>query len=70
MRVVVADTGPLRYLLAIGHIDILPKLFKSISIPTTVHDELLHPAAPALVRLWASITPPWRSAYRCKPISF
>ena len=34
MRVVVADTGPLRYLLAIGHIDILPQLFETISIPT------------------------------------
>ena len=59
MRVVVADTGPLRYLLAIGHIDILPQLFETISIPTTVHDELLHPSAPALVRHWAITPPPW-----------
>jgi hypothetical protein len=27
MRVVVADTGPLNYLMLIGAIDILPKLF-------------------------------------------
>ena len=59
MRVVVADTGPLRYLLAIGHIDILPQLFETISIPTTVHDELRHPSAPALVRHWATTPPPW-----------
>ena len=59
MRVVVADTGPLRYLLAIGHIDILPQLFETISIPTTVHDELRHPSAPAPVRHWATTPPPW-----------
>lgn len=59
MRVVVADTGPLRYLLAIGHIDIPPQLFETISIPTTVHDELRHPSAPALVRHWATTPPPW-----------
>ncbi len=35
MPVVVADTGPLRYLLAIGHVDILPRLFEKLSIPLT-----------------------------------
>ena len=59
MRVVVADTGPLRYLIAIGHIDILLKLFEKISIPTMVHEELQHPLAPALVRHWATRPPPW-----------
>ena len=59
MLVVVADTGPLRYLLAIGHIGILPQLFETISIPTAVHDELRHPSAPALVRHWAATPPPW-----------
>ena len=53
MRVVIADTGPLRYLIAIGHIDILPKLFKTISIPTAVHEELRHSSAPPSVRAWA-----------------
>ena len=59
MRVVVADTGPLRYLLAIGHIDILPKIFGTVSIPTMVHDELRHPSAPTLVRHWAATPPSW-----------
>ena len=68
MRVVVADTGPVRYLLAIGHIDILPQLFKTISIPTTVHGELLHPSAPALVRHWATKPPPWLEVLSVAPI--
>jgi predicted nucleic acid-binding protein len=59
MRVVVADTGPLRYLLAIGHIDILPRLFEKLSIPTAVYNELRHPSAPALVRDWATTPPQW-----------
>ena len=33
MRVVVADTSPIRYLLQINHIDLLPKLFGNILIP-------------------------------------
>jgi len=33
MRLVVADTGPLNYLILIGAIDLLPKLFERIFIP-------------------------------------
>ena len=59
MRVVIADTGPLRYLMAIGHIDILPKLFKTISIPIAVHEELRHASAPPILRSWAMTPPDW-----------
>jgi predicted nucleic acid-binding protein len=31
--IVVADSGPLRYLVVIGHIDILPSLFNQVLIP-------------------------------------
>jgi predicted nucleic acid-binding protein len=47
---VVADTGPIRYLAKIGHIGLLPRLLERILIPPLVCDELRHPSAPALVR--------------------
>jgi len=52
MRLVVADTGPLNYLLLIEAIDLLPKLFDRVFIPAAVHRELAHPLAPGPVRAW------------------
>ena len=40
MRVVVADTGPLRYLLQIGQIELLARLFEKVFIPSVVTEEL------------------------------
>ena len=40
MTLVVADTGPINYLILIGEIDILPKLFDQIVIPSSVLAEL------------------------------
>lgn len=40
MLLVVADTSPLRYLVQIGEIEILPQLFEKILIPTPVYEEL------------------------------
>jgi predicted nucleic acid-binding protein len=59
MLLVVADTGPIRYLVEIGHIGILPRLFERIFIPSTVYDELRHPSAPAPVRAWVNALPAW-----------
>jgi len=59
MLLVVADTSPLRYLVEIDHIALLPQLFEKIFIPTVVYDELRHPGAPALVRTWAQSAPAW-----------
>ncbi len=59
MRLVVADTGPLNYLVLIGAIDILPRLFEKILVPDPVCAELRHPAAPAAVRAWAIAPPAW-----------
>ena len=47
MRLVVADTSPLFYLLSIEHIDILPQLFGTVFVPDAVQSELCHPAAPS-----------------------
>jgi predicted nucleic acid-binding protein len=59
MRLVVADTSPIFYLLSLDHIDLLPQLFGKVFIPDAVHDELCHPAAPTLVRDWAARPPAW-----------
>jgi len=57
--VVVADTSPLNYLVLIGHIEILPRLYTRILIPPAVLAELNHPAAPEPVHYWASHPPRW-----------
>jgi predicted nucleic acid-binding protein len=40
---VVADTAPLRYLVVLGHVDLLPALFGQILTPPAVAGELHHP---------------------------
>jgi predicted nucleic acid-binding protein len=52
MRLVVADTSPIFYLLSIGQIELLPLLFKKVSVPDEVHGELCHPTAPAVLCAW------------------
>ena len=59
MRVVIADTGPLNYLILIGHIDLLPVLFEKVILPATVHSELASSKAPPLVRDWVANIPAW-----------
>lgn len=59
MRLIVADTSPLAYLVLIDHIDILPRLFEAVLIPEAVHTELCHPLAPAPIQAWAAAPPPW-----------
>ncbi|MGY2052307.1 DUF3368 domain-containing protein [Methylobacterium sp. JK268] len=56
---VVADTGPLNYLVLIEQISILPNLFERIAIPEEVAAELRHPDAPPVVRSWMVDPPPW-----------
>lgn len=59
MRLVVADTGPLNYLVLIGQIEILHTLFERVFVPEPVEKELLHDEAPEVVRRWISTAPPW-----------
>jgi len=42
MRLVVADTGPLNYLVLIDAIELLPKLFKRVFTPEAVRAELVN----------------------------
>jgi predicted nucleic acid-binding protein len=57
VRLVIADTSPINYLILIGHIDILPSLFEKVILPSVVRDELDH--APPLVRDWIADPPLW-----------
>jgi predicted nucleic acid-binding protein len=59
MRAAVADTSPLRYLVLIGAIEVLPRLFECVFIPDIVHAELRHAHAPAMVRRWTEAVPSW-----------
>ena len=57
--IVVADTGPLNYLILIGHIDILEALYGEVVIPPAVRDEMLDRSAPGAVRSWINNPPRW-----------
>ena len=59
MRLVIADTSPINYLLLIGYIDLLHTLFDRVILPTVVRDELGHQKAPLLVRDWIAHPPAW-----------
>ena len=59
MRLVVADTGPLHYLVLTGDIELLPTLFDRVLVPEAVRNELTHTEAPAAVRAWISQAPAW-----------
>ena len=59
--IAVADASPLCYLVLIGEIDLLPKLFLRVAVPPAVIAELLHGDAPEGVRDWASNLPEWIS---------
>lgn len=59
MRLVIADIGPINYLILIGHIDILPELFEKITLPSAVRDELARSKAPLAARQWISAPPSW-----------
>lgn len=59
MLLVVADTGPLNYLVLIGQAELLPALFKRVFVPQIVRDELAHAEAPESVRNWIAVPPAW-----------
>jgi len=45
MPLVVADAGPLHYLVLTGDIELLPKLFERVLVPQVVRDELANAEA-------------------------
>lgn len=59
MTVVVADTSPLNYLILIGEVELLARLYNELLIPDVVAAELRDPEAPLPVREWAAQPPSW-----------
>jgi predicted nucleic acid-binding protein len=59
VRLVIADTGPINYLIQIGHIDILPRMFERVALPSAVHAELadLDEGETAAIALASGIPP-------------
>jgi predicted nucleic acid-binding protein len=59
LRLVIADTGPVNYLILIGHIDVLPRMFERVVLPTAVQSELSNSLAPPAVQRWIADFPAW-----------
>lgn len=59
MILIVADTGPINYLVQIGHVAVLAEVAEKIVLPESVAAELRAAAAPAGVREWATSPPQW-----------
>jgi predicted nucleic acid-binding protein len=59
MPPVVADAGPLHYLVLTGDIELLPKLFERVLAPQVVRDELTNAEAPQALRDWIAHAPGW-----------
>jgi predicted nucleic acid-binding protein len=57
--IVISDTTPLRYLIEIAQIDILPALFGQIIIPQAVFNELHDPKTPQMIKDWFAKRPAW-----------
>src|SRR5437667_1986474 len=57
--IVVADTSPINYLVLIGEIGELPKLYQKVVIPKAVFEELQAEETPKDVRNWLSDAPDW-----------
>jgi len=60
--IAVSDTSPICYLILIGEIDILPRLYSQVLVPAAVIAELVHEDAPGAVRDWAANLPSWISS--------
>lgn len=57
--IVVSDASPLQYLVLVGCVEVLPKLFDRLIVPTAVVFELSRPRTPDPVRLWMASHPQW-----------
>jgi predicted nucleic acid-binding protein len=57
--IVVADSGPLHYLILLEHIELLRRFYGQVLVPEPVAGELSAAAAPAVVRDWMRKPPTW-----------
>lgn len=59
MTLIVADTGPINYLILTGCVNVLPKLMTTVVLPELVVRELQAAGAPDAVREWVHDLPGW-----------
>ena len=59
MPLIVADTGPINYLIQIGCLSVLPRLVGTVILPQETARELRSSDAPPDVRTWADSLPAW-----------
>jgi predicted nucleic acid-binding protein len=59
VKLVIADTGPVNYLILIDCIDLLPRLCETVVLPEVVQKELANECAPLPVRRWIASPPDW-----------
>ncbi len=59
--IVVADAGPLHYLILLDHAELLHRFYDEVVVPDAVATELSSPSAPAAVRGWLVNAPVWFS---------
>lgn len=57
--IVVADSGPLHYLILLEHTELLWRFYGQVLVPEPVAGELSAAAAPAVVRDWMRKPPTW-----------
>ena len=56
---VVADSSPLNFIIRLGNVDSLPRLFEAVAIPPQVAEELSHMRTPKAVRDFMVRLPQW-----------
>jgi predicted nucleic acid-binding protein len=57
--IVVADSGPLHYLILLEQIELLRRFYGQVLVPEPAAGELSASAAPAVVRDWMREPPTW-----------
>ena len=57
--IVVADASPLRYLVLIEAVEIIPALYGRVLIPPAVFRELAQPRTPKSIQRWIAEPPGW-----------
>lgn len=65
--IVVSDSSPLRYLILIEQIHLLPVLYDDIFVPPGVINELTQPDTPLSVRNWVGRPPAWITVRSPRP---
>jgi predicted nucleic acid-binding protein len=57
--IVVADSGPLHYLILLEHTELLRRFYGQVLVPEPVAKKLSAVGAPAIVREWITDPPTW-----------